>query len=264
MAKMIYTVAEMIAELNWTMEEVDAAIASSKRLDAIADFDAEAKRAFVEWDDYHDKMQVCRAAWDAFLATDRTGREAKAFSISEFSDAQRISYGPYLPASGSTISVPKGFFRSGDTIVVTDADTYIGRKGTPVAMKPKTIRIVEVYPETRDGSVKARFVVEEVLAELSERDRAFEEASSDERRKISQKAAAAETRKAAKALGGKALTGTPAQQKWAETIRKDALAVVPSEVADKLLSGKRFQSAKWWIDNRVDAKKSGWLAQQAA
>ncbi|MFD2054223.1 hypothetical protein ACFSQT_14305 [Mesorhizobium calcicola] len=66
------------------------------------------------------------------------------------------------------------------------------------------------------------------------------------------KVTAKEERRAATVLGGKALTGTPKQRAWAETIRKDTLGKVSKETADKLLFGEKFQSAMFWIDNRYD------------
>lgn len=264
MAKIIFTIEELVAD-GWTLDDVDGAIAASKLLRSLNGFTNEAKRNFVEWNDYSDTMQLSKAAWDAFLATDRTGRDAMDFYISDFSDDEKVLFGINLGSSGSTMTIADGRFRAGDRIIIRTIDTYIGRKGNPVNFKAaKTIRFVEVYPANGFGEIKARFIIEEVIGEMSDRDRAFEEASSDERRKISQRSAAAEIRKAAKALGGKALAGTPAQQKWAETIRKDALATVSNEVAGKLLVGKKFQAAKWWIENRFDANKPHWLAQQAA
>lgn len=65
------------------------------------------------------------------------------------------------------------------------------------------------------------------------------------------KARVDESKKAAKALGGKSLRGTARQKAWAEEIRKQALSRVSPETAAKLLSGAEFQQAKFWIDNRT-------------
>lgn len=61
-----------------------------------------------------------------------------------------------------------------------------------------------------------------------------------------------ESRKLAKFYGGKALTGSAAQKKWAEEIRQNILE--SSELSDdtktKLCALSIAQSAKFWIDNK--------------
>lgn len=266
MAKMIFTAAELISEKGWTQDDIDREIRASKSLIRIKHLQIEQQRALVEWDDYHDKMQESKAAWDAYAATDFTGREAQTFAFDHDTMGEFRPYfindrdGATVLAKSFVVNVSSGQFRRGDRILRVTEPT-VKRSYT---MLPTTIRCIEVYEKDRYGKVNVRCVIDEALAVVDSKQAAFEEKSSDERRKISQNAAAAENRKAAKALGGKALTGTPAQKKWAEDIRKQALSTMSSDVAEKLLDGKKFQAAKWWIENRGDLKKSGWLAQQAA
>lgn len=61
---------------------------------------------------------------------------------------------------------------------------------------------------------------------------------------------AAESRKSAKVLGGKALKGTARQKAWAEEIRKVALQRCTSEQAESYLTDPAYAHAAWWIENR--------------
>ncbi|MCR6502476.1 hypothetical protein MUO32_25955 [Shinella sp. CPCC 101442] len=63
---------------------------------------------------------------------------------------------------------------------------------------------------------------------------------------------AADARKAAKMLGGKALQGgSGKQKKWAEELRAGVIAKLTSETAEKVLKQFQFRDTKWWIDNRA-------------
>lgn len=108
----------------------------------------------------------------------------------------------------------------------------------------------------RDGKPQQRAygMPEEEFAKLNDAGRdalpaTAEEASAQrvERAAVNAK----ETRKAASALGGKALKGTPKQKEWAEKIRKECLGRVTEEVGAKLLSAAAAQTSKFWIENRT-------------
>ncbi len=62
-----------------------------------------------------------------------------------------------------------------------------------------------------------------------------------------------ELRKAANALGGKALKGSSKQKVWAEELRKKFLAAVDSEVAERALTAEHAQHSKFWIDTRFSS-----------
>lgn len=66
---------------------------------------------------------------------------------------------------------------------------------------------------------------------------------------------ATEARKAAKALGGKALTGTAKQKAWAEQIRRDFLNMVNADEAELALESNISSSAKFWIETRECTSK---------
>lgn len=72
-------------------------------------------------------------------------------------------------------------------------------------------------------------------------------------------AKAKESRKLAKFYGGKALTGSAAQKKWAEQIRQTLLescALTYSEKQELVTCGGFTDTAKFWIENRnVKAEK---------
>jgi hypothetical protein len=59
-----------------------------------------------------------------------------------------------------------------------------------------------------------------------------------------------EARQFAKKSGGKALTGTAKQKKWAEQIRATILNQVDQECAKVLCSSDYFKHSKFWIENR--------------
>lgn len=82
-------------------------------------------------------------------------------------------------------------------------------------------------------------------------------------RKLSQKALNA--REVAKQFGGKALTGTPKQKEWAEKIRALVLNSVTQEQAEILCFCTKFNTAKFWIENRdTKAKDLAAKAEQFA
>lgn len=62
-----------------------------------------------------------------------------------------------------------------------------------------------------------------------------------------------ELRKAANALGGKALKGSSKQKVWAEELRKKFLATVDSETAERALNAEHAQHARFWIDTRFSS-----------
>jgi hypothetical protein len=265
MGQLIFTIDELVND-GWTMTEVDTAIEKSAAAAFnLRDLSIEQQRAFVVWNDYSDKMVLNEKAWDAFLSTDRTGREPAVFTMATYSDVEKYALFQRVRPQGGFLDIPLGRYRRGDKIVISEGDSLVSPKtGKTIQMAPKTIVFTDVYADKVATTVKARYVIEEAVKQLSEKDQAFALATTEERRRISQNNAAAEARKAAKTLGGKALTGTPAQKKWAEDIRRQSLETVSAEVAEKLLSAKKFQTAKWWIDNRGDVKKPTWLTQQVA
>ena len=61
---------------------------------------------------------------------------------------------------------------------------------------------------------------------------------------------ATEARKEAKALGGKALTGTAKQKAWAEQIRRDFLSAVSADDAELALKSNLSANSKFWIETR--------------
>lgn len=63
---------------------------------------------------------------------------------------------------------------------------------------------------------------------------------------------AKESRKLAKFYGGKALTGSATQKKWAEEIRQNILesSSLSEEQKTRIVAFSLAQSAKFWIDNR--------------
>ena len=63
-------------------------------------------------------------------------------------------------------------------------------------------------------------------------------------------AAGQDYRKYAKALGGKALTGTIKQKEWAEKIRFNILKQLPQASQEMLVTHEAFQSSKFWIEMR--------------
>jgi len=68
---------------------------------------------------------------------------------------------------------------------------------------------------------------------------------------------AQESRKAAKALGGKALKGTAKQKSWAEDLRKRALSILTPVLAERVLNSEAMQDATFWINNKnsvIDVK----------
>ncbi len=268
MAQVIYTLDELVA-LGWTEEEISEEIAKV-HFGGASFLTSDQKRHVVEWSDYSSRMQVNAGRMREIQATDWTGRDAQTFSFDRETMSEFSSYyltdrandeRPEVVGKSFVLDVAARKYRNGDRILRLTESVFKERVG--YSWLPTTIRVVEVYDEIRHGKVRIRCVIEEALARLDAKERSFEMASTDDRRKTSQNNAAAEARKAAKAIGGKALTGTPAQKKWAEDIRKSALTTVSAEVADKLLAGKAFQSSKWWIDNRR-TMNAVWLTQQTA
>ena len=53
-----------------------------------------------------------------------------------------------------------------------------------------------------------------------------------------------------KNLGGKALTGTLKQKKWAEQIRNGVLGEITESLAREVCSNPDLRTAKTWIENR--------------
>lgn len=66
-------------------------------------------------------------------------------------------------------------------------------------------------------------------------------------------AAAKESRKLAKFYGGKALTGSAKQKKWAESIREDVLCsneLTDEQKTELINLGSFLNTSKFWINNR--------------
>ncbi len=62
---------------------------------------------------------------------------------------------------------------------------------------------------------------------------------------------AADSRKTAKSLGAKALTGSAKQKAWGEKIRADFLSFSQNEVVlDMIVNSAMTQTAKFWIETR--------------
>lgn len=69
-------------------------------------------------------------------------------------------------------------------------------------------------------------------------------------------AKAKEARKLAKFYGGKALTGTAAQKKWAEQIREEKLKLMDAEQASLVCDPNGLLTkAAWWIEHRENSAK---------
>ena len=67
--------------------------------------------------------------------------------------------------------------------------------------------------------------------------------------------AAQSIRVAATNKGLKAIRGTPAQKKWAESIRKEMLAMFNDAQLGLIVESEALLSAKFWIDAMQSAKK---------
>lgn len=61
---------------------------------------------------------------------------------------------------------------------------------------------------------------------------------------------AIEARNAIKNLGGQALVGTYSQKKWAEILRYNVILVLQKDSAEFLLSDKKINSSRFWINCR--------------